>query len=516
LPAGGDNKNYAGVKIMVRIGLILTIVITGGAIMTFFANHTDGQKEKVREAGVAGAFYPADPAALTAMIDDLLSQAEPPPIGGRIIGLISPHAGYVYSGHVAASGYELLNGRSIGRVIVISPSHLIAFKGVAVYDGQAYQTPLGTIPVDEEFARKLAAVSPSIVLSAEGHETQRQGRTEHALEVQLPFLQRVLGKFKLVPVIMGDQEYEVCRALGIALAETIRDEGTIIVASSDLSHFHSYNEAVKMDAKVVNAVEDWDHLNLSRNLNRRVWEACGGGPIVAMMIAAERLGANQVKIVRYANSGDVAIGDKSSVVGYMSAVFYRDEATAGKDDFDFSLNKEEQAYLLKIARETVGQAVREGKVYNCSSGGFESLKKDRGAFVTLQQDGNLRGCIGYTAAVQPLYETVRDAALNAATKDPRFPAVSKEELSKLNYEISVLSPFRQIADTDQIQVGKHGLLIQKGKSAGLLLPQVATDYQWDRRTFLEHTCRKAGLPPDAWKDEATDIFIFSAFVFGEE
>jgi len=501
---------------MVRIGVILTIVITGGALMTFFAKNSDNQKEKVREPGVAGAFYPEDAGDLSAMVDSLLALAKPPRIEGTIIGLISPHAGYIYSGHVAASGYELLKDRNIKRVIVISPSHLIAFHGAAVYDGQAYQTPLGRIAVDEVFSRRLAEASTSVILSSEGHETIRQGRTEHALEVQLPFLQQVLGDFKLVAIVMGDQDYEDCRALGFALAETITDKQTIIVASSDLSHFHKYNEAVKMDAKIVSAVEEWDYFNLSRNLSHRVWEACGGGPIVAMMIAAERLGANQVKVIKYANSGDVPAGQKNSVVGYMSAVFWHDGKAAGNKEFGLKLSKEEQAHLLTIARQSVEEAVKHGNVSSCEPGDFESLKKDRGAFVTLTENGQLRGCIGYTAAVQPLYETVRDAALSAATKDPRFPQVSENELPKLAYEISVLSPFKKISDINKIEVGRHGLLIRKGRYEGLLLPQVATDYQWDRLTFLQQTCRKAGLPTNAWQDPDTDVFIFSAFVFGEE
>ena len=171
---------------------------------------------------------------------------------------------------------------------------------------------------------------------------------------------------------------------------------------------------------------------------------------------------------------------------------------------------------MDIAKSSVKKAVCEGKIYECSAGEFESLKKDRGAFVTLNEDGRLRGCIGYTSAVQPLYETVRSVAISAALKDPRFPAVHESELPNLSYEISVLSPFHQIENIDQIEVGKHGLLIKKGSNEGLLLPQVATDNDWDKQTFIRQTCRKAGLPEDAWKDEATDIFVFSAFVFGEE
>jgi len=484
--------------------------------MTIFEKDSNAQDDKVRNPGVAGSFYPGDSLSLSQAVTKLLDQAGSSQINGNLIGMVSPHAGYVYSGHVAASGYNLLKDKLINRVVVISPSHIVAFDGSAVYNGTGYRTPLGTIPVDQEFCKNLADQNSSIKLSDAGHETVRQGRMEHALEVQLPFLQSVLKNFTLVPVIMGDQKYETSRALGSALAELIKDNKTIIVASSDLSHFHPYDEAVKLDQKVLTAVEEWDHLNLSRNLNRRVWEACGGGPIVATMIASERLGANQAKILKYANSGDVPAGEKSSVVGYMSAVFYQTKSSSSLRDFDFKLSENEQKHLMEIAKNSVKNAVESGQVYACSAGGFSSLEQDRGAFVTLNERGRLRGCIGYVSAVQPLYETIRDAAISAALKDPRFPQVKKEELDQLSYEISVLSPFQRIYDTNQIKVGKHGLMIRKGRNEGLLLPQVATDNNWDRLTFLQQTCRKAGLPMDAWEDTETDIFMFSAFVFGEE
>jgi AmmeMemoRadiSam system protein A len=160
--------------------------------------------------------------------------------------------------------------------------------------------------------------------------------------------------------------------------------------------------------------------------------------------------------------------------------------------------------------------VRQNKIIDCSDGGFKDLSLDRGAFVTLTIQGQLRGCIGYTSPVQSLCTTVRDVAFQAALHDPRFPAVSENELSKLNYEISVLSPLRRVVDINNIEIGKHGLLIKKGRNEGLLLPQVASDYNWDRLTFLQQTCHKAGLPTEAWKDKDTDIFYFSALVFGEE
>ena len=501
---------------MVRGSIFISIIILGGFIMTIMQNDSPAQDEKIRHPGVAGSFYPGDSTTLALTVSKLLDEAKPPAIDGTIIGMVSPHAGYIYSGHVAASGYDLLKGKNIERVVVISPSHIVAFDGSAVYNGTGYRTPLGTIPVDQDFCKMLADQDASITLSEEGHETRRQGRMEHALEVQLPFLQNVLKNFTLVPIVMGDQEYETCRALGIALANTIKDNKTVVIASSDLSHFHPYDEAVKLDQKVLTAVREWDHINLSRNLNRRIWEACGGGPIVATMIASEQLGATEAKIIKYANSGDVPIGEKNSVVGYMSAAFYKTASGSKQNDFGFKLTKEEQDHLMEIAKKSVRTAVESGKVYECTSGGFSSLEADRGAFVTLNERGQLRGCIGYVSAVQPLYETIRGAAISAALKDPRFPPVKKEELDQLTFEISVLSPFHRVYETERIEVGKHGLMIRKGNYEGLLLPQVASDNKWDRLTFLQQTCRKAGLPPDAWKDEETDIFVFSAFVFGEE
>jgi AmmeMemoRadiSam system protein A len=338
---------------------------------------------------------------------------------------------------------------------------------------------------------------------------------EHALEVQLPFLQCILEEFKLVAIIMGDQSYATCRSLGIELAKCINDKNTIIIASSDLSHFHEYDDAVKRDKSVIHAIDDWDYYNLSRNFSTRYWEACGGGPIVAAMIACENLQANNSKILKYANSGDVAAGSKSQVVGYTSIAFYKDMTKSENGSSTFALTRDEQSHLIQIAKNAVQMAVEKGQIFECSAGGFEALTIDRGAFVTINKYGKLRGCIGYTSPIKPLYETIRDVAISAALKDPRFPVVAPEELYDLSYEISVLSPFHKVLDLDQIQVGKHGLLIKSGQREGLLLPQVATDNSWDRETFLANTCRKAGLPEDAWNDPQSDIFTFSAFVFGD-
>ena len=466
---------------------------------------------KVRQAGVAGAFYPANPDELKNMVDGFLAKAQVPPTNDPLVALIAPHAGYPYSGGVAAFSYAALKGRKFQRVVMIAPSHYDAFPFSSVYDGDAYVTPLGSISVDKVFAAKLAAQSNSIRLSGRGHERSGE-QSEHSLEVQLPFLQRTLGQFELVPIIMGDQSYEASRALGVALAKLIANSDTLIVASSDLSHYHPYDEASKIDHNTLRAIQAWDYYDLSRNLQSRVWEACGGGPIVAAMMAAERLGANRAELLKYANSGDVT-GDRSRVVGYSAFALYKSAAKTALAP-PFSLTPQEKQALLSVARKSAETAVRERKQY-IPPPASPALEQDRGAFVTIDKNGELRGCIGYIAPLEPLIDTVRDVAAFAASRDPRFPPVTAAELGELQYEVSVLSPLRRVLDVKEIQVGQHGLLMKKGKQEGVLLPQVPVEFGWDRKTFLDETARKAGLPASAWKDPDTDIFMFTAVVFGE-
>lgn len=478
--------------------------------------HVRAGSEKIRQAAVAGAFYPADPKALSEMINEMLAQATPPPIDGPILAAVAPHAGYPYSGPVAAYTFAALKGHKYSRVVVIAPSHYEAFDFTSVYDGDAYATPLGTIQVDKEFAHKLAKMNSTIRLSEKGHTPTSAGG-EHAIEVELPWLQTVLGSFELVPIVMGNQSYEDSRALGVALAKLIqadnKDGETLVLASSDLSHYHPYDVAETIDHKTLNALKSWDYFSMSRNFQSRVWEACGGAPIVAAMIAAERMGANQAITLKYANSGDTS-GDRSRVVGYSADLFVK-SAHADAAEKPFSLTAKEKQQLLSIARHSVESAVRQHESFAPALPGDETLNQEYGAFVTLTAHGGLRGCIGYTSAVKPLYQTIRDTAILAALRDPRFHPVSVEELPQLSYEISVLSPLRHVMDVHQIEVGRDGLLMKNGHNEGLLLPQVPVEQHWDRQKFLEETCVKAGLSHDCWKDENTDIFKFTAVVFSD-
>jgi AmmeMemoRadiSam system protein B/AmmeMemoRadiSam system protein A len=470
-----------------------------------------GMKE-IREPAVAGAFYPDEPEILSRDVKKYLENSNKEKIEGDIVALISPHAGYMYSGQVAAYAYKLVEGRAFDAVVVVGPSHRALFKGASLYDRGGYRTPLGVVPIDTELSKKMMERRKEIQFLPEAHSQ------EHSLEVQIPFLQVVLKSFKLIPIVMEPYwSWESCQYLGSAIAETVRGKNVLLVASSDLSHFHSYDEAVRLDKIVLNHIERFDPEGLNRDLKGGRCEACGGGPIISIMLAAKMLGANHGKVLKYANSGDVT-GDRSRVVGYAAGVFYK---TAGgkekmkeekKVGVDLGLTEEEKKTLHHIAKTVIenkakGKAVPDFKIESTT------LKENRGAFVTIHKRGQLRGCIGYIEGRGPLYKTIEEMSEAAAFRDPRFSPVKEKELPELDIEISVLTPLRKITNVNEIEVGKHGIYIKKGWFSGLLLPQVATEYGWDRQTFLEHTCQKAGLPSNVWKEKDTEIYIFSADIF---
>jgi AmmeMemoRadiSam system protein B len=270
----------------------------------------------IRSAQVAGYFYPADPLKLTEDISVLLDRNKSQHRFENIFGIVSPHAGYVYSGGTAAQAYNHLKGRNYKRVLVISPSHSEYFPGVCVFEGDAYETPLGILEVDRDFTEKLTKKSKIIFTGYEGH------RKEHALEVQLPFLQSVLKDFKIVPVVMGDQTNIIVDALASELAEVF-DEETLIVASSDMSHFHSKSGADKLDSIIEKRINNFDFEGLQKDLDSKNCEACGGGPIVTLLKAASLKNIKHSKVLHRSDSGDVT-GDNEGVVGYLSAVVYSD------------------------------------------------------------------------------------------------------------------------------------------------------------------------------------------------
>jgi MEMO1 family protein len=278
------------------------------------------EKEIVRASVVAGMFYERSSVALRKNIEEMLNSVHLPDIKGKVRALISPHAGYVYSGFTAAHVYKLLEGKKYDCIIAVGPSHQEYFDGISMFPGDAYETPLGKVPVDTEIRLELLQQDKNIAASVAGH------RKEHSLEVQLPFLQCVLGEFSFVPIIMGDQRRQLCEELSNAIARVMANKNILLIASSDLSHFHSYDEAMMLDKRVIKAVENFNPNLFIDELENKSFEACGGGPIAVSMRTAKQLGTNQVKILHYCNSGDVT-GDKSGVVGYLAAAFIQtDEA----------------------------------------------------------------------------------------------------------------------------------------------------------------------------------------------
>ena len=272
--------------------------------------------DKLRKSILAGSWYPGDPSVLKGDITRYIQNVPDRDLAGDILGLIVPHAGYVYSGQVAAHAYKLIRGKRYDAVILIGPSHRVAFSGISIYSQGAYETPLGLVPVDENIAREMKHLSKIIIDFPAAHDQ------EHSLEIQLPFLQVALGSFSFVPLVMGDQNAATCRELANVIYQVAKDRHVLIVASTDLSHFYEYKKASQLDGIVLRHVQDKDVEGLLRNLAHDKTEACGGGPMAAMMLAADKLGAHHSLLLKYANSGDVT-GDKSSVVGYTSAVFYR-------------------------------------------------------------------------------------------------------------------------------------------------------------------------------------------------
>ena len=266
-----------------------------------------------RRPAVAGMFYPADPDALRRQVRQLIDRAPKKSLEGTVRGIVSPHAGYIYSGPTAATGYAMLKGHRFDTVVVVSPSHREYFGAISVYSGDAYQTPLGTIGIDKKLRDDLVGASALIIADEAGH------REEHAIEVQLPFLQEVLGQFKLLPIVMGDQKREFCLGLAAALAKVIGQQRVLLVASSDLSHYHSSRVADAIDMVTIEDVRKFDYKQLMADLESRKAEACGGGPTVAVMAALRSIGVTKIDVVHHCNSGDMT-GDTRNVVGYLSAV----------------------------------------------------------------------------------------------------------------------------------------------------------------------------------------------------
>ncbi|MFH1767821.1 MAG: AmmeMemoRadiSam system protein B [Candidatus Omnitrophota bacterium] len=473
-------------------------------VVSIFASNSYSQE--VKDCEFAGSFYPQDASLLDSMIDKWLLEGESfGDLEGDVLGIIAPHAGYIYSGKIAASGFNVIDKNKFDTVILLGPSHRYYFEGIAVYRQGAFDTPLGKLEVDHGLAARFKKLS---FVNLEPGFFQK----EHCLEVQLPFIKKVLPDCKIVPVIFGKLNFGQMKELAQYFSYLTKEKRILFVVSTDLSHYHPYEQAVRIDSETIEHIENLDAAWFWDSLKAGEQKACGILPLITFILYVKKEGG-QIEKITYANSGDSG-PDKSKVVGYLSAVAYRINSHNDQED-TMNLSREEKDRLITIARKTLEEYLKSGK-YPKISVNSERLKENRAVFVTLKKDNQLRGCIGRIVADMPLYESVSKVAVDSALHDPRFAPVQYDELAGISIEISVMTPFETVGALEEIEVGKHGLIIQKGFHSGLLLPQVPTEYGWDRKTFLEHLCQKAGLPVNAYMDKDAKIYKFSADVFSEK
>jgi MEMO1 family protein len=467
-----------------------------------------------RPMAVAGSFYPSDPAGLRSLLGEMFSKAKPSSVS-NVVAVICPHAGYEFSGVAAASSYNQLDpDKQYDNIFIIGSSHHTSFMGASIYNIGDYQTPLGKVTVNREIANKLIGENAVFTYNPEAD------RAEHSIEVQVPFLQYKLKKsFKLVPIILGTQSPESCKKIAMALKPYLTGNNLFVI-SSDFSHYPAYKDAVAVDKNTCDAIltgkPEQLLKTLKENQNNEVpnlaTSLCGWTSVLTLLYMAETDPGLKLTRIYYTNSGESKYQDKSQVVGYWSIVLSR---TSPEPVAGFQLSSKDKKELLRIARSTIEQYIRSGKNMEIDASRYsDQLKTPSGAFVTLKEDGVLRGCIGRFTAEEPLYEVIRQMAIASSTQDNRFPAVEPKEISSLEIEISVLSPMKKINSIDEIVLGKHGIYIRKGYLSGTFLPQVATETGWSKEEFLGHCARdKAGIGWNGWKD--ADIYIYEAVVFSE-
>lgn len=472
---------------------------------------------RVRAPAVAGLFYPAQASVLSKTIDGLLEGAPAHHIP-RLKGLVCPHAGYPYSGPTAAIAYKMLAGRDVQTVVILGPSHYALFEGASVPNTDAYQTPLGNVPISAR-AQQLARISPFVLepqclvqrpswwpqapkpAPPPGEDTP--DTWEHSIEVQVPFLQKTLTNFTILPVVFGDVDPEQAARV---LAGVI-DGKTLVVASSDLSHYYTYDKAKELDHRCVKAICD---LNIDEMKNQ---EACGKLPILTLMHLARQKGW-KTQLLDSRNSGDTA-GDKSRVVGYAAIAFYEPAPQ--------NVEAKERKFLLDLARRTLACVAtnRDSPGPGVNARDLSPiLSETKGCFVTLTENGALRGCIGHILPQEALYLAVEDNARNAAIRDPRFQPVQPDELNKIKIEISVLTepqPLRFNSPDDllnKLEPGEDGVVLRIGPSGATFLPQVWEQLP-DKVEFLNHLAQKAGCAPDDWRGRNVSVSIYHVEAFQE-
>ena len=462
-----------------------------------------GVQAQIRSAKVAGAFYPDDRSELLELVTDLVKRQPEAAAGRNPRILIVPHAGYQYSGLVAGNGFRQLQGHRYDGVVVVGFTHQMPFTGSSVDTVEAYETPIGVLPVDQE-ASAILRTYPGIGYVEAVHDS-----SEHSLEVELPFLQVALERPRIIPVLMGGVSLAEANRLADALAGLSRLGDYLFVFSTDLSHYHSHDEAQRIDEGTIHALLSETPQAVSRLFQEGTIEACGQGPIVTSLLLAQRLGYLQPKLLYQANSGDTW-GNPSKVVGYAAIGMYERAAPKAA-----RVSTKAGRALVQASRVALEEQIeKRPPARPIKLDSYPELGKARGVFVTLRKAGQLRGCIGRIRNPESLAQSIREVALDAALHDPRFAPVSAQELPQLHVEVSVLTEPVAVATADDIVPGRDGVILSADGHSGVFLPQVWDETGWTRLEFLrELASQKAGLSPDAWQHAS--LFTFQAQVFQE-
>ena len=464
---------------------------------------------KNREAAFAGKFYPGTKHELSKQLENLFTQAKRPLEEHTLLrALIAPHAGYVFSGEVAASAYnQISQNTNYKRIFVLASSHRYHFGGASVYSQGNFLTPLGEIKVDKKIARQLIDSSPLFFDNAEAH------LYEHSLEVQLPFLQHRLGdNIHLVPIILGTANADECKQIADVLRPWFTSENLFVI-STDFSHYPEHNDANKVDyitARTICSNQPEQLLkvleeNKKMHIKNLATSLCGWTSVLTLLYLTEKEKVTY-KEIDYQNSGDSKLyGEKNQVVGYWAISVFNNPET-------FTISDEEKQELLAKARSSITRFLktgRKGEPDPPETNGI--LNESAGVFVSVYVDNELRGCIGSFVTEGTLNDQVQSLAVSAAC-DRRFDNITPKDLDNMELEISVLSPLKKIESPEEIELGKHGIYIKKGYNTGTFLPQVAQKTGWNLSEFLGHCSRdKAGLGWDGWK--SADLFTYEAYVF---
>lgn len=465
----------------------------------------------VRPATQANRFYTGNPEELSQEVDSFLALHSSRTTYQNVAALIVPHAGYYFSGNVAASAYMTLNPKkSYKRIFLLGPSHHEWLNGASVNSKvDYYATPLGNVKVDRETAQQLIDADSVFSYKAAAHAQ------EHCLEVQLPFLQRRLDEVPpIVPIIISTNDYSKLKRMAEMLRPYFTDDNLFII-SSDFSHYPSYEDAYEVDTKTGKAIETGDVEQLIATIENNAdsgkrnlaTSACGEFPIITLMLMLNH--NYEIKHLMYQNSGDIDNHDHSRVVGYHAFAFLRKQIS----ETEFTLTDADKKQLKEIALQSIKDSLDSKPIARPTLHSQLSILNSKcGAFVSLHKYGRLRGCIGHFGQDYPLHEIVAEMARAAAFEDPRFTPVTREELDDIDIEISVLTPMRRIQSIDEFELHRHGIYIRKGFRSGTFLPQVADEVNWTKEEFIGHCSQdKAGLGWDGWRD--AELYVYEAIVF---